>query len=161
MAVLWHRSQKEKRLKLAKTQALETLKHIDITNQYILELTLAILYMGEGTKKKLETSMGSSDPLILKFFLSSLKILYNVNLEKIRCQLNLRNDQDAEEMKRFWSKELNVPISNFSYVSLDKRTAGTKTYPGYKGVCCVIYGNVAIQRRLIYLSKMFCQKIIE
>jgi len=67
-AVLWHNALKEKRLKLAEEQALKIVKTIDISDKKILELALAILYMGEGTKKKLETSIGNSDPLILKFF---------------------------------------------------------------------------------------------
>lgn len=160
-AVLWHNAQKEKRLKEAENHALKILDTIDITDRKILELALAILYMGEGTKKKVETSMGSSDPLILKFFLALLKTLYAFDLKKIKCQLNLRADQNPEKMKRFWSKELKVPLSNFGYVNLDKRTIGSKTYPHYKGVCHILCGNVAIQRRLVYLSEMFCQKTIE
>jgi len=160
-AVLWHNAQKEKRLKEAREQALKTVEVIDITDKKILELALAILYMGEGTKSKAETAMGSSDPLILKFFLAALKTLYNLDLKKVKCQLNLRADQNPEKMKRFWSKELKVPFSNFGYVNLDKRTIGSKTYPYYKGVCHVLCGNVAIQRKLVYLSEMFCKKTIE
>ncbi|PIR72102.1 MAG: hypothetical protein COU42_02495, partial [Candidatus Nealsonbacteria bacterium CG10_big_fil_rev_8_21_14_0_10_36_24] len=148
-------------MRKAKNQALKTLEVIDITNRGILELALAILYIGEVTKKKVETSMGSSDPLILKFFLAMMKTLYDFDLKKIKCQLNLRADQNPKEMKRFWSKELSVPIDNFGYVNLDKRTVGSKTYPHYKGVCHVLCGNVAIQRKLIYLSEMFCKKTIE
>jgi len=160
-AVLWHNTQKEKRLKEAENQATEIIKSLDIADKKLLELTLAILYMGEGTKRKLETSIGSSDPLILKFFLATLKTLYNFDFKKIKCQLNLRADQNPEKMKHFWSKELNVPINNFGYVNLDKRTIGSKTYPQYKGVCHVLCGNVAIQRKLMYLSEIFCRKVIK
>ncbi len=159
-AALWHNAQKEKRLKEAKSQALKTIEAMDITDKKVLELTLAILYMGEGTKRKVGTEMGSSNPLILKFFLATLKTLYGFDLKKIKCQLNLRADQSPEKMKCFWSKELNVPIGNFGYVNIDKRTIGSKTYPHYKGVCHVICGNVAIQRKLIYLSEMFCKKTV-
>jgi len=100
-AVLWHNAQKEKRLKEAKEQALKTVAAIDINDKKIFELALAILYMGEGTKSKLETAMGSSDPLILKFFLATIKAIYNFDLKKVKCQLNLRADQNPEKMKRF------------------------------------------------------------
>lgn len=159
-AVLWHNAQKENRLLAAKQEALKTLEIIDTANKGTLELALAILYMGEGTKKKVETAMGSSDPLILKFFLALLKTLYGFDPKRAKCQLNLRADQSPEKMKRFWSKELGIPINNFGYVNLDKRTAGSKTYPYYKGVCYVICGNVAIQRKLTYLSEAFCKEII-
>ena len=160
-AVLWHNAQKEKRLKSAKEQALKTVGAIDINDKKIIELALAILYIGEGTKSKVETAMGSSDPLILKFFLATLKAIYNLDLKKVKCQLNLRADQNPEKMKRFWSKELSIPIDNFGYVNRDKRTVGSKTYPHYKGVCYIACGNVAIQRKLIYLSEIFCKKVIE
>jgi len=83
-AVLWHNAQKEKRLKEAENQAMETIRSIDIADKKILELALAILYMGEGTKRKVETAMGSSDPLVLKFFLATLKMLYGLDLKKIK-----------------------------------------------------------------------------
>ncbi|MDP2926709.1 MAG: hypothetical protein Q8N65_01045, partial [bacterium] len=86
-AVLWHHAQKEKRLEEAKNKAFKTLAEIDIENKEVLELALAILYMGEGTKKKVETSIGSSNPLILKFFLALLKKLYKLDSSKIKCQL--------------------------------------------------------------------------
>jgi len=64
-------------------------------------------------------------------------------------------------MKKYWSKELNAPVERFGKVSIDKRTLGKPTYPDYKGVCVVDCGNVAIQRKLVYISKKFCQKISE
>lgn len=158
-AALWHKAQKINRLQEAKNQALKTLECVNIADENILELALAILYMGEGTKKKIETSMGSSDPLILKFFLASLKTLYNFDLKKVKCQLSLRADQDPEKIKRFWSKELHISRNNFDYINLDKRTVGSKTYPYYKGVCLIRCGNVAIQRKLINLSEIFCTKV--
>lgn len=160
-AAIWHNDQKKSRLTEAKRQASKTLESIDIVNKEILELALAILYMGEGTKKKEETSMGSSNPLILKFFLIAAKTLYGIDLEKTKCQLYLRADQNSEKMKLFWSEELNIPIRNFTYVNRDKRTIGSKTYSDYKGVCQILCGGVAIQRKLIYLSELFCKKITE
>jgi len=63
-------------------------------------------------------------------------------------------------MKRFWAKELKLPIVNFKRVQIDKRTKGSKTYPHYKGVCNIRCGNIAIQRKLINIGNIFCQKTI-
>jgi hypothetical protein len=76
-AVLWHNKQKQKRLKEARLQALRVLNNVNAKNKYVLELALAILYLGEGSKATIETNIGNSDPLILKFFLSCLKQIYN------------------------------------------------------------------------------------
>jgi hypothetical protein len=160
-AVVWHNAQKKKRLEYAKQQALSVINKIDLSSKEIFELAVAMLYMGEGSKKNISTSLGNSDPLILKFFLTGMKKLFNIDPTKIRYDLHLRADQNSKEIKKYWSKELNVPIERFTQVSVDQRTARKPTYPNYKGVCVINCGTVAIQRKLVYLSRIFCEKIIE
>lgn len=160
-AVLWHNTQKEKRLLAAKEEALETLEYIEVNDARILELALALLYLGEGSKKTDDTALGSSNPLILKFFLAILTKVYNLDIRSIRCELSLRADQDPQKMKRFWARQLKLPMSCFKRTSIDKRTVGSKTYSHYKGVCNIRCGNVAIQRKLINIGNLFCQKVIE
>lgn len=159
-AVLWHNQQKEKRLQKAREEALKTLENIDVNDKNTAELALAFLYLGEGAKKAQETAMSNSDPLTLRFFLMMMKKVYNLKNEQISCDLNLRADQNPQEMKKFWSKALQLPLSNFKGVQVDKRTIGSKTYSHYKGICNVRCGNVAIQRKLVNISNLFCQKIV-
>jgi hypothetical protein len=125
----------------------------------ITELALAILYLGEGTKAKGETSMGSSNPLILKFFITCLRNIYSVPENKIKCELHLRADQNPKKMIEFWSNELHVAKENFTKPYRDKRTEGKVTYDSYKGVCLIRCGQVAIQRKLVYIAKHFCSEI--
>src|SRR3989344_3682050 len=99
-------------------------------NKGYLDLALAMLYLGEGMKTSTGTAMGNSDPLILNFFIRGLQINYG------------------------------LPLSNFTSVSIDKRTTGSTSYPSYKGVCVVSCGHSSIQRKLISLSRLFCQQII-
>ena len=159
-AVIWHNQQKEKRLKIAKEQASQLLAKLNTDNEDILDIALAFLYLGEGFKKAIETGLGNSDPLILKFFISVLGTNYGIVPSKIKCELHLRADQNPEEIKKFWSQTLGIPKENFKSISIDYRTKGTTTYPHYKGVCVLRCGNVAIQRKLVYFSEMFCKKVI-
>lgn len=159
-SALWHNAQKNARIETAKNQALKTLHGVSVLDKNVLELALAVLYLGEGSKKDRETSLGSSDPLILKFFLSTINKIYDFKKDEVRCELYLRADQDPLQIKQFWSNELGVPLSAFRQVSVDKRTEGSKTYDHYKGVCHIRCGNVAIQRRLVYLSRFFCEKVV-
>ena len=158
-AALWHSHQKRVRLEEAKTQAESILKKIDINKGEIIDLALAALYLGEGNKT-LDTGMGNSDSLVLKFFVTVLQNNYGIPISKIKCELHLRADQNPVSIKKYWAKELNIPLSNFTTTSIDKRTAGRPTYPNYKGVCVVRCGNVAIQRKLLHLMKAFCEKVI-
>ena len=159
-AVRWHNTQKNNRMEEASLIASDVLKRIpnDVTT---LELALAFLYLGEGSRKNDSTSLGSSDFRIAKFFVRCLRQIYNVPVENIKCYLHLRADQNPEKMKRFWSRELNLPRVNFGKASLDKRTKGRPTYLNYKGVCLIGCGRVDIQRRLMYIANGFCERITE
>ncbi|MEK7080866.1 MAG: hypothetical protein AAB902_00515 [Patescibacteria group bacterium] len=159
-AVIWHNKQKTFRLKLAENEADAILKKISNNNETI-ELALALLYLGEGFKKSPKTGMGNSDPLILKFFLKIMLNIYRVDIKKIRFELHIRADQNAELIKKYWAKELKAPISRFKSVSIDKRTIGKITYPDYKGVCVIDCGNIAIQRKLVYIGRKFCEKTLK
>ncbi len=106
------------------------LENIDVENKYILELALSMLYLGEGS-----------------------------NRNNITCYLHLRSDQNGEELKKYWSEKLKIPIENFGFTK-DKRTVKSKTYSNYKGVCVVHIGKVALLRRLGFISEGFCGKIL-
>lgn len=159
-AVVWHNLQKASRLKLAENEAEKTLLKIN-NNKETIELALALLYLGEGSKKSSTTCMGNSDPLILKFFLKIMTNVYGIDIEKIRFDLHIRADQNPELLKKYWSKELGVPLHRFKLTSIDKRTIGKPTYADYKGVCAITCGNIAVQRKLVYIGRKFCKKIIE
>lgn len=156
-AAEWHRAQKALRLIHAEKEALRTLGNIDITDE-ILDLALAMLYFGEGAKTNV-TSIASSNPVILRFVLTVLRRNYSVTPNMIRCDLHLRMDQDSEKLKKYWSNALNIPIKQFKYVAFDKRSEGKTTYNHYRGVCVITCHRVAIQRKLIYLYRQFCDKV--
>lgn len=160
-ASIWHKQEKVKRLKEAEKLAENLLDKIDINDKSIQELALAMLYLGEGFKTNRELGIGNSDPLILKFFIDVYLKNFKVKKRSIKCELHLRADQNPEIIKQFWSKELNLPIENFRYVSIDKRTFGSISYPEYKGVCALRCGNVAAKRKLIYIAEKYCNKILE
>ena len=159
-AATWHRTQKSLRFDRAKAEAKATLARMPLHNSAVLDLALAMLYLGEGFKKSRNTCMGNSDPLILCLFIEVLKSTYGVSVEDIKCALHLRADQSPERMKKFWSQALGIPEKNFTKASIDARTQGSPTYSHYKGVCVVGCGHVAIQRKLTYLATLFCENTI-
>lgn len=158
-AVEWHNLQKENRLKEAEKQAANLLSAIDAKDPSIQELALAMLYLGEGIKANRELGLGNTNPLVLKFFVSVLQTNFDIDKNKIRCELYLRADQNSEELKQYWSKQLGIPLENFKYSHNDKRTIGSSTYPSYKGVCLLRCGNLSIQRKLVYIARKYCETI--
>ncbi len=156
-AIKWHKKQKEANIAKAESQADLVLEKIDLNNKETIELALSFLYLGEGAKKS-TTSLGSSDPKIITFFISCIEKLYGLSRKSAKCELHLRYDQDEKETIKFWSAELGIPERNFIY-SKDIRTINSTTRPDYRGVCAIRIGGIAIQRRLMFLSRKFCNII--
>lgn len=159
-AVLWHHAEKKKRLQQAEKEAKTVLATLNTSHKGSLELALAMLYLGEGFKATIGLGIGNSNPMILRFFIAALSICYGFDKTRIKCELHLRADQDPTETRKYWAHALGVSSMNFTATSIDKRTAGTQTYPTYKGVCTLRCGSAAIQRRLMFLGTMFCEKVI-
>ena len=157
-AVKWHNKQKAERIATAKDKASKTLLNINLEDESTLKLSLSLMYLGEGFKND-DTGMGNSDVRILKFFVESLRTLYELNYNDFYFDLHLRADQNKNDMKQYWSKELKIPEANFKNAFFDKRTLGRKTYENYKGVCSIRVGRVAILRELMFLSTIFCDKV--
>lgn len=159
-AVLWHNKQKENRINDAEIAAKATLDILDVSSLQVLEISLAMLYLGEGFKTESGYGLGNSSAEIMKFFVTTSNILYGLNFQETNPELHLRADQNSTEEINYWSNELNIPKEKFNKVYFDKRTVGKKTYPNYHGVCSVRYGNIAIQRRLISLANQFCKRTV-
>ena len=154
-----HNKQKQSRIDSARIEALNTFESLPTENNSVLELALAMLYYGEGSKNN-STTLGASDAKMILFFVSACEKLYEVDRTKNRYDLHLRYDQDEETEKRYWANELHIDISLIKYVSRDRRTIGKPTRDGYHGVCQVRIGSVAIQRRLISLYSVYCSSVI-
>lgn len=130
-------------------------------NEYSSLLTnLSMLYLGEGFKKTGGTGMGNTNPLILKFFIKSMEQLFSLDRKRFRYRLHLRADQNEDKLLKFWTEQLCVSRELFMKSAFDKRTVNIPTYYDYKGVCVVNCGNIAIQRKLMYLSEQYCHRVI-
>lgn len=157
-AVVTKNLQKAQRLSQAKIEALAVSKKLPKDSLAVLELSLAMLYFGEGSKKD-RTSIGASDPRMLLFFITSLEKLYGLDRNNFRYDLHLRDDQDENDMKNYWSSQLMIKPEQIKYIAKDKRTVGRPTYGTYKGVCLVNASNISIQRRLIALYNIYCSEV--
>lgn len=156
-ATRWHNAEKAKRVAHAFIAAKKLLTKIGTDKKY-LELALAMLYLGEGGKTKNTLTLGNSDLLIVSFYIDALETLYNIPRNTLRIELHLRADQNERVQKRYWSKKIPMPVECFKYTVKDMRTLGRPTYPNYHGVCVVLGGGVAIQRKLLYLARGFAEQ---
>ncbi len=101
------------------------------------------LYWGEGSKSAdYTTAVSNTDPDVLKFFIKWLS-LFGIKKDKLKISLHLYSDMDINEEINYWSKELNVPKSNFKKPYIKKsKLAGLSYKNGFgHGTCNVKYLN--------------------
>lgn len=152
-----HMQMKEMRVLKALNEAKEVFKKVNVCDEAVLELLLAMLYWGEGAKTGNRIFIGNSNPDLLKFFLDGLIRVYKLPRNSVRCALHLRADQNPDEMKRFWSRALQIPVKCIREVYFDSRTKGLPTWPNYYGVCSIVYFNSHLWRRLLSFRDLVCQ----
>ena len=101
-----------------------TLSSIELTPE-LVELTAAMLVWNRG-KLTDATSLASSDPIMLSYFLHALRHCQELKYDAIRCELRLGTDHDIQREVNYWSILLSIPKRKFqnsaygqSSISLD------------------------------------------
>lgn len=157
-ATIWHNEKKRERICRANDEAVDFITAINIMDSNTLEIALAFLYLGEGSKTG-TMSLGSSNVNIVKFYISCLWKLYSIDQNSLRFDLHLRYDQDPLELKKFWAQNLGISIQQIRYCAFDIRTKGKPTFKSYKGVCLVSKGEKHIQRRLLEIARVYSSMV--
>lgn len=155
-----HRKNKKERLKKIDKKAERFVNNLHLNNQ-LYKVFLAALYLGDGIKREGSVELGSSNPKIAKAFVLLLRKLYRLDESRLKCTVFARYDQIPEKLEKYWSKLLKIPRSQFYKTYLDKRTAGSKTYSQYKGVCLIRYTESAMQREIISIGNFLLEKIVQ
>lgn len=74
-----------------------------------------MLYWGEGDKviKNGFVRIANSDPEIIRIFYSFLRDILQLPVEKIFIKLIIYPELNDRSIRRFWSRLLNIPLSQF------------------------------------------------
>ena len=139
-------------IKALKNKNLFLLESLDKNTQKLL---LAILYLGEGAKSKSTgfLSLASSNPRIIRLYLTLLSSCFTIDKRKFRARIQCRADQNIEELVSYWQEIINLAVDQFYPTYTDKRTIGKPTlHLDYKGVCTLHYFDRSIQLELEILA---------
>jgi hypothetical protein len=122
---------KIKALKSDKIEKLynEGIKQVGTISDRELFVTGVALYWAEGFKKDSQAGMANIDPFLLKFFLMWLNRCfgYQVSDLSFRVALNISHKVRHDEVLNYWSKTLNIPLSQFQKTYF-QRTKWKKVY---------------------------------
>jgi hypothetical protein len=94
------------------------------------------LYWGEGSKATRQLSMANSDPALLRTFISwSIRFLPPDT--GWRAKLNVHANNDENQARIWWSRELGIDLSNFTKSFLKPEGTGHRKNHLPHGVCMV------------------------
>lgn len=129
------------------------------------KIALSMLCLGEASKYRSQSrrfSLGNSDPRIIILFLKLLKYCFSFNLEKVRCTVQCRADQDTEELENYWRNITRIPKRLFYKPLIDPRTKGKPTIKKeYKGVLRVDYFDTHVQLELENLADLLYNEVLK
>jgi len=156
--------------KLKKMRLLEELDRInrviskDIERKETAKIALAMLCLGEASKSKSKCNhffLGNTDPRIIILFMELLKRCFDFEMNKVRCTVQCRADQDTKELELYWQKITKVPKEQFYKTWIDKRTIGKPTLrKGYMGVLRFDYFDTKAQLDLESLADLVYNRVL-
>ena len=110
------------------------------------------LYWGEGTKREMkELSISNNDPALINFFIYWLEKSFNIPRKRIKILLHLYSDMDIKKEMVYWSKILNIPLSQFNKPYIKKTSAAAINHKGSfgHGTCNAGIGSVPLAEKII------------
>jgi predicted transcriptional regulator len=101
------------------------------------QMICSLLYWGEGAKFSNRIEFTNSDPKMVKVFLDSLCIGFEVNRLKIRVNLHLHKYHNELKQKKMWCDLLKILESQFNKTFWKENSDKIKrlNYPGCIRIC--------------------------
>lgn len=155
------RKKREEETRLIKTKIEKELKNYPLENIGFYKSLLAMLYWTEGAKSKKACALkfANTDPKLALLYVRLLRLCYNIDETKLRIGLYVHYYHSIKRVKNFWSRVLNIPLSQFYKVYVKKRSKTKRFRKNFAGICFIYYGNNKIRKELLELGTAL-QKII-
>lgn len=135
----------------------DSIKDIRLSKN-LSKLLCSFLYWCEGSKNKNSLIFTNSDPNMIRSYLKLLRSSYEINEKKFRALVHVHKYHNEVEIKKFWSKITNIPLSQFSKSYLKSNTKKV-IREGYKGTVCIYYYDYRIALELGFIYNRFAESI--
>ena len=91
-----------------------------------------MLYWAEGDKKH-KVGISNSDPELIRFMMRWFRRICGVSDNRFKVHLNIHSGQNENEIKKFWSKVIGLPVSQFGKSYIKKEGTGYRKNILYNG----------------------------
>ncbi len=136
------------------------IRYYPTRNIGFLKSVLSALYWAEGGKYRgSPVVFTNTDPKLAKLFITLLRKCYSVDEKKLRIRLHLHHYHSEEKSKRFWSRLLDVPLSQFGKIYIKKRSNSRKFRENFMGICFIKYYDNMLQKEIMVLANQLSEKI--
>jgi len=142
-----------KEIKSSEIESITKLKLLDTTTKMLLA---SMIYWCEGSKYPAtnKVDLTNSDPLLLQTFIKFLRESFPLDESKFRAKLQIHSTQNFTKIKKYWSRLLDIPISQFMKPTITLAN-GKKHRKNYMGTCTIRYSDYRIQLKLIGIYEQF------
>lgn len=139
----------------------EVVKKFRPLNKDTTKILTSIMYWCEGSKYPAtnKADFTNSDPLLLQTFIALLRKSFMLDESKFRIKLQIHSTHDFEIIKKYWSKLLNIPVSQFIKPTITTAN-GKKHRKEYMGTCTIRYSDYKIQLKLIGIYEQFGKTLL-
>ncbi len=121
---------------------------------------LSTLYWSEGSKGIGVLNFANTDPRLCLIFITLLRACYELDESKFRIRLHLHKYHKDQELKKYWSVLLKIPMSQFNAIVWKKEPNSGKRYrQNYHGICFVKYNSVDLQKRIMAYAHLLGEKL--
>ncbi len=151
--------QKAARVETANEAATEIAASLPLHRQDVGRALLAMLYWAEGGKQDGNMKFTNTDPVLARLFLSLLRRFFDIDEKRLRVAIHVHSYHDQDKVLSFWSKQLNIPKSQFWKIYVKKRSEDREYRRNFMGICHVHYASSAIQRELLALGRAIADQV--
>ncbi len=129
-------------------------------NKEFNKLLCSFLYWGEGSKNTNSLIFTNSNPKMIRSYLTLLRKSFELDESKFRALVHVHEYHEDIEIKKYWSKITNIPLSQFSKSYLKPHTS-KNIREGYKRTISIRYYDYKIALELSFIYNRFADKLIK
>lgn len=128
-------------------------------NKELFKLLCSFLFWTEGGKSTDSyVFFTNSDPKMVATFVNLIRSSYKLDENKFRAMVHIHEYHNEKEIKNFWSKNTNIPLTQFSK-SYQKPNTGKRIRANYMGTIRIRYYDYRIALELRSLYNTFVREI--
>ncbi len=142
-----------------KNEIINELKAFSLTKE-TKKTILSMLYWAEGSKGAHEmVNFANTDPRLTLLFITLLRQCYIINETKFRIRLHLHYYHKEREVKKFWSRLLHIPVTQFTKTYRKKRSKEKTFRKNFGGICFLKYNSVLLKEQILEYAYILGEKI--